>query len=606
MRAAGPGQADSCRLRRRRRYQGAMLASRRLPWVLVAVLLALLLCHEWYGADIWYHLYLGGRIVQAGSPQPADNLVLQQPGFVNLYCLFQLAARGAFALAGLGGVSLLCAAFWGIALAFWLRTTGAARLGPLGAAGALLAVLLCSTRFEERPEVLSFAFLAMQVHWLASLGPERAPARSEVLRFAVVEAAWANVHGYFVFGPVLVALRLLCLRLDGVRPGRGHWALLGATALATCATPFGPLGWAEAARFAVVLGRMRGVIQEALPLWRVPAQVWVSDLFWVAWFAVLALLWRAAAARRASLFALALSAGGLLLGIGAYRNIPLLVFLCAPLLGELARRPLPGWAAWPRLPAAVSAAAALLGAWVVSGGFYSSMGMPQRLGIRESPGAYPAAAARYLAGHGFSGTVFNAFQDGGYLEFHCPDIRFYADSRVTDVSAVRRYLSALRNPARFHELQEACAFDGALLPVAESRAVVAALLHESAWRIAQADLHRVLLVNRLGRAGSAAPIEEPAFYRGEDLSLPENGVPAVIWVALLAGARDRADLVLALGQFSAAPAIPSTLVDIAEAYARSRGDGEIAAWVLRLRPRTFPARPIGASALRDLVGSPGR
>ena len=107
----------------------------------------------------------------------------------------------------------------------WIRV-GAAGVGAAGAAAALLAVLLCSTRFEERPEVFSFAFLAMQVHWLAALGPDAAPGRRDVLRFALVEALWANVHGYFAFGPVPVQVQLLVKLAQAPRPALGSSAIM--------------------------------------------------------------------------------------------------------------------------------------------------------------------------------------------------------------------------------------------------------------------------------------------------------------------------------------------------------------------------------------------
>jgi len=579
-----------------------MRLSRRLPWALVAALLVVLLCHEWFGADIWYHLYLGGRIAHTLSPQPADNLMLRQGGFVNLYWLFQLAARGAFSAGGMAGVSLLLMGYWALAFAFWLRTTRLARQGALGAAAALLVVLICQTRYEQRPEILSFAFLAMQVHWLASLRPGASPTRWEIARFALVEAAWANVHGYFAFGPVLVGLRIACLAWDRVRIPSGLWALLGAATLASLATPFGYHGWEEVVRFGLVLRQMRSSIQEAIPTWAVPAQVWTVDLFWLGWLAMLVIAWTEGAARRADRFALALAAAGLVLGATAYRNIPLLVFLGGPLLGGLARRPAPAWASSRAAAAGVAALAAGFGAWAVSGGFYASMGMPQRFGIRECPSAYPIPFSRYLAANGFRGTILNTLQDGGYLEFHFPEARLYTDSRVTDVAPVRRYLEALHSPSRFHELQRECAFDGALLSLTESRTVIAALLREQAWRIAQADLHRVFLVNRMGTAGTEAVLEEPAYYRGQDLTLPENGVPAVLWIALLAGADDREGLLSALRQFSTAPRIPSTLLEIARAYGESRSDAPIIDLSNLLLSKSFPTRPISPSALHDLLG----
>ena len=78
---------------------------RWLPWAILALLLVLLLCNTWFGPDIWYHLYLGGRIAQTFQAQPSDHLFLRQAGFVNFYWLFQLIVRGAYAVGGIHGVS---------------------------------------------------------------------------------------------------------------------------------------------------------------------------------------------------------------------------------------------------------------------------------------------------------------------------------------------------------------------------------------------------------------------------------------------------------------------------------------------------------------------
>src|SRR5882672_378842 len=98
-------------------------ALRWFPWAAIVVLLVVRLCHEWFGPDIWYHLALGERIARTGVMQPADNLILQQPGFVNVYWLFQLLMHGAFELGGIFAISALFVAVWFAAFAFWLRTT---------------------------------------------------------------------------------------------------------------------------------------------------------------------------------------------------------------------------------------------------------------------------------------------------------------------------------------------------------------------------------------------------------------------------------------------------------------------------------------------------
>ncbi len=128
---------------------------RWLSWAAVAVPGILLLCHEWFGPDIWYHLYLGGQVARTLTAQPPDRLLLHQPDFLNLYWLFQLVVRAAFGLGGIPAVSLLFLALWAAILAVWLRTAGVLRIGAIGPWLALAVILVCQVRFEPRPEIFS-------------------------------------------------------------------------------------------------------------------------------------------------------------------------------------------------------------------------------------------------------------------------------------------------------------------------------------------------------------------------------------------------------------------------------------------------------------------
>ena len=116
-------------------------------------------------------------------------------------------------------VSCLFLALWAAILAVWLRTAGILRIGAAGPWLALAVILVCQVRFEPRPEIFSYLFLALQICWLAAWEMDRAASPWTLGRFAAVEALWANMHGYFAFGPLLVGLRLVATALDGDTPG---------------------------------------------------------------------------------------------------------------------------------------------------------------------------------------------------------------------------------------------------------------------------------------------------------------------------------------------------------------------------------------------------
>lgn len=584
---------------------------RWIPWIALAGLLVLLLCHEWFGPDIWYHLYLGGRIAATGSAQPADHLILQQAGFINFYWLFQLLVRGLYAGGGLDAVSGLFIVAWGTAFGAWLRTVGAFRAGAWGPLLALAAVLVCQTRFEPRPEVFSYAFLALQICWLSTWNGPGAPARKEFIRFVLVQAVWSNVHGYFVFGPLLVGLKLVSVWLDapdaaGRRPAlSGLWVLLGLTACASLASPFGLRNAEGVLTLWRFLRDMHLEVQEFLPPTGSFMALWTVKLFWLGWAGLMLTgVYVLCTTPRRALFALLLAAVGLTLAATSFRNIPLLVFLGAPLtaigLRIVARLPLPDRFFAPGFGFACLA----LGAWTVSGGFYESLASPSAFGIRESVSASPVRFAGYLRTAEFRGVIFNSPADGGYLEFHFPGLQLYGDSRFVEAPPVRAYLAACRDPVAFAELHRQHGFDAALLRVADSGELIASLLHSGEWVLAYGDPHRAFLVNVRRPLGAAAPRREPALYQGDDLAARRNGLPAIQWIAVFATLGDHNGLIRSLDQFSRAPRIPSVVLEYALRYGLLRPDPEVFAAARALRPKLLALDDTDARAVDELLSRP--
>ncbi len=590
-------------------------ASRTLrwfPWAAIAVLLVVRLCHEWFGPDIWYHLALGERVARTGVAQPADNLLLQQPGFVNFYWLFQLLVRGAFALGRLAGVSGVFLACWLAAFAVWLRTTGARRSAPWGCGLTFAVVLVCQTRFEERPEVFSFLFLALQIHALARWDLSASPRRGALVGFTVVQILWANVHGYFAFGPLLVAAKLVSVvvdtpRADWPRVGaawRGLWLLAALTVGTTLVSPLGFRNWRGVVALWDFFTAMRFEVQEFLPPTKAFLILWTVKLFWACWVVtVLAWLQVLLLARRRETFALLLAAAGLGLSATSFRNIPLLVFFSAPLAGVVlqslaAFRPFEKFSGF-----AVGAAALGLATAAVAGTFG-----PSSVGIRESPAASPLQFASYLRAAGFAGTLFNHPGDGGYLEFQFPALRLYGDSRYVDANLIHDYFTALRTTEGFQVLDDRQHFDAALFRVTDSHAVLHGLLKGVRWRLVYADLHRALLV-RATSAPAAATFarEQIDYYRGEDLAVRVNREAALHWIALFAECDMPAELLRVLHALDAAPRIPAVLIEAPLRYALAAHRSEIFSAARALRPKMIVTQPADAAVVdRLLAEGPAR
>jgi hypothetical protein len=594
---------------------------RVVAWAGLLALLATLLAQVWFSPDIWYHLFLGQRIWETGTIQPPDLRILEQRGFANGYWLFQLLCLGIWELGGIWGLSLLFAALWlGIAL-LWVRLAAVAAFPVAGLPAALGALLVVRLRFEPRPEVFSFLFAMVTLHALARWDLRRGPGWKRILLLACVQALWANMHGYFALGPVLIGLRCaaaLCARDRAA--ARGSALLLAAAALASLATPLGLGHVAFVATYARVLDQLGGSVQE----FRAPLgpflQRWDVQLFWVLWALTGAGALAAVFARgRPAAFAAATAALGLLLGARSLRNVPLAILFAAPLLGEALEAAgragggvgRPRWLealrtgpAAGRASAFATAAAALaLAGWAIEGGYYRALRSEASFGVRLSTAAYPVHFAEYLRKSGFAGRLFNVSSDGGYLEFFAPAIRVYGDSLFTDPAAVEGYFAAASQPEAFFALDARHAFDGVLLKIVGHGSLALALLSKPGFELAYADLHRIFFARAKRGAGGAPLPEEIRFYRGEDLTSPVHGLAAIEWTRLWIAAGRRDLLLRALRDFAAAPRIPSFVLEFGLDFAIRSRDAEVAALLVELRPKLFALSRRDERSVDELVRS---
>lgn len=592
-------------------------------WAAVGLLYAILLSSSWVTPDIFYHLELGRRVLAGGGFQPPEPTCVTQPGFVNFYWLFQVVVQPLYASGGAGLVAgLLVLA--GLAAAWTsFETAGLFRRPAPGLPLALTAVLILQHRVDPRPEALSFLFLALLVRWLTRWEFDRGPGARRVALVGLLTVAWTNLHGYFAFAPLLVGLRLgesLASR-RGRTERRPLVLLLLVTAAATFVSPFGVGAWRGVFALWETLSALRGEILEFGPPTGFFLRQWTVWIFWIAWIAVVGLAIHAVIRRRLSVFALGSAAAGLYLSAGAARNMPLLVFLAAPLVGiTLATKDgastARGKGGQSRLvlPLVTTAVALLLCGWVVEGGFHRSLRLETGLGPRLEAHAYPVTAVEYLrrlpgdgsrGGTGFAGTIFNSAADGGYLAYELPGVRPYMDSRYVDLDPVRAYFAALRDPAAFDLLDREHHFDGVMLKVADSPALARALLSRPEWRMLYADLHRVVLVRRAGSWGSSAPAAA-RIYQGEDLGRLVNGRSAIEWMRVLVSLGRRELVLAALSDFGRAPEIPSFVLQYPLEAAGRAGDGEMVERIRALRPRMIALRPEDAEAVDRLLARESR
>ncbi len=174
--------------------------------------------------DYYWHLRTGDLIRQTGQVPHTDIFTFTAPPntpWIDLHWLFQVAISWGREH---GGIVALNLAKCGITcVAMLLLLTSRRRDWPLWAMllAWLPALLVLSGRMYIRPETLSLLYLSMflaiisrwdRFPWLAFLLP-------------IVQVAWVNSHGLFVFGPIILVFGLIdaALRLGFRGPERKSW-----------------------------------------------------------------------------------------------------------------------------------------------------------------------------------------------------------------------------------------------------------------------------------------------------------------------------------------------------------------------------------------------
>jgi len=147
-------------------------------------------------------------------------------------------------MAGLDGVACLFGLGIGAAVWMWFRLNWAAGGSfPLAAVFAVPMLTTSSIHWLARPHIFGWLFLVATVWWC-----EKAPARLNAggaCAIALASAAWANLHGSFVLGPVILLIYAagdgLANALWGIRRPIVPY-LLGALA-ALLGSFLNPYGW---------------------------------------------------------------------------------------------------------------------------------------------------------------------------------------------------------------------------------------------------------------------------------------------------------------------------------------------------------------------------
>jgi hypothetical protein len=402
--------------------------------------------------DLGRHITSGNVILSTGQIPTQDLFSNTMSGGL-LYpkeWLSQVLFALAFRVAGLNGIAWLTALI--LAATYSVLAIGLRRLGVnmvITAAGAIIASAVGSLHSLTRPHILSWLLFTL---FLSILEDHRMNGRRRGLWLLVpLMAAWANLHGAFIYGLVLIALYCIGAALEGER--RRAIELFAFTILVILASFFNPVGPAMLAhnldflqnRFLTDLST-----EYASPNFHV-ISAWPFAALLVVSLAIVARI-----GQRLTWTPVILLSIWTAFALYSVRNVPLYaqvaVFILAPYADRLMHEILPraelflshmdaidrmanGWV-W-----AIVAFALLVG--LESSGTNLD---PWGMGNTFDPHVFPVAAVDGVKAAPPVGDMFNEFNWGGYLLYRLwPEKKVFIDGWIDfyGEGLTREYLQAL-------------------------------------------------------------------------------------------------------------------------------------------------------------------
>lgn len=430
--------------------------------MLAVVLAAVVLVSYWRVVDTETYLRLAiGRVTAAAGPfLKEDPFLFSLPGlhWRNQEWLGDLLLYGVHHAAGEVGLVALKLVLLGAGFTLLYRLARVHGGGPLLTATLILVALLgADRRFIERDE--------LHLYWLAPLyglvlraSAQRPRIRLWLLPLGVL---WANLHGSFVLGPLMLGAAGAQALIDRDRARlRALAPLLALQPLLPMISPDGPHAYGQVWDHFRYGKLYASIISEWRPPGAVPLRL--SDLP-LHVFALVGLASFLPRANRRNLEGLVLLVAGLAMAYRSQRFIMVLAVLAVPPLTGNLTRIVSALGARARPILRVAGPLALAGAALLL--------VPSIRAARARPHAasrptVPAAAARWLAAHGpAGGRLFPTFSGSPWFLWEAPQVRVYIHTHFSfDGAFFARYFEqVLPHPRRFDDEVRRCDIDLALV-----------------------------------------------------------------------------------------------------------------------------------------------
>ena len=418
-------------------------------WPALLVLLAG--CFRLASPDVPLGMAWGRAIVERGALPETNIFSHMNPDRIVLLdkWLFQVTTYLIHAITGPWGLIALRIALLVVAL---LAIAKAVRIRWQWTPHALLAVgmaIALMNRCYVRAELVTWAAIPLTLCLVPGIaaGKKRA-----WMLLVLLQALWANAHGYWVVGPMLwaaiaagAAFHVLLTRKgfgerDATRPPKARRRLLIAAPVAlaaACLTPYGIRTVAHPVRLALELQK-NDILKRAVDDFGTPLEAirrggtipfWACCAMAIA--GILAAVWLARH-RRLEGEKLALLGLGLVLGLPYYRNMTIMALCAMPMAVDAIRiwrdgrdKPIQPW----RYAVAALPAALWLGA-AFSGSPQATDYGARQLGFGWNLDRYPIAPADWVARNAPDAKLWNDLGVGGWLNLRLGEGQTYIDGNT--------------------------------------------------------------------------------------------------------------------------------------------------------------------------------
>jgi hypothetical protein len=477
-------------------------------FILFLLSVALLRGHQAINTDgdLGRHIRVGETILAEGGLFYTDRFSHTMAGqpFVPYEWLSEVLFAAAHRLAGLAGALVLTGIVVAAAYALVVLFLQRSGVDPLLAfATAIAAGVLGAVHWLARPHVFTLLG-AVATLWLLERGGRRAP-----LVALGIFALWANLHGGFLYGLVLIGLYLAGDALE-IRWGHGraiwigrlrqHGLLLAGALAGTLLNPSGP------GLLAHVVGYLdKGYLVDGTAEYQSPDfHALYGRIFLVVVLGVIVAL--ALSGRRPAFPRLVAVLVSLAFALMSIRNIPLFGLVALPLLvlhlagtaaawrGSLVDRMRAGFGEAARSTTFGGWSTAAAGLLLAAAATRWGPGGRPLVQTGFDPAVFPVEAVARGRAAGLFGPVFNEFAWGGYLLYAWPEQPVFIDGQTDfyGVGLTREYVAIRGAEPGWRERMAGRGIRLVLLP--PYAPLVRELTAAADWRVVDTDETATVLV----------------------------------------------------------------------------------------------------------------